>query len=69
MLGMFRSRGEPKAPGALVWKHVHHEQIGQRFFAETDPKLLRTTERGPSALSDVFGRSHVQHQDEGEESA
>jgi hypothetical protein len=60
---------EPKAPGALVWKHVQHKQIGQRFFAETGPKPFGTTERGPSALSDAFGRSHVHFKDEGEESA
>ena len=65
-LGMFRSRAEPKTPGALVWKHVQHKQISQRFFAEAGPKLVGETQRGPSALSDAFGGSHVHYQDEEE---
>jgi hypothetical protein len=63
----FRSRAEPKAPCALVWKHVQHEQVGQRFFAETSPKLFGETERRPSAISDAFSGSHGHHQDEGEQ--
>ncbi len=66
---MFRSRAEPKAPGTLVWKHIQHKQLGQRFFAETAPELFGATECGPSPLSDAFGRSHVHYQDEEEESA
>ena len=60
MLLMFRNRAEPKALGTFVWKHVQHQQIGQCLFAETSPKLFGETERGPSALSDAFGRSQLQ---------
>ncbi|MDD9998067.1 MAG: hypothetical protein OXQ89_10020 [Rhodospirillaceae bacterium] len=64
----FRSRAEPKAPGALVWKHVQHKQVSQGFLAETSSELFGETERGPSALSDAFSGSHGNHQDEGEQS-
>lgn len=60
VLLMFRSRAEPKAPRTLVWKHVQYKQVGQRFLAESCPKLVGTTERGPSALSEAFGRSQLQ---------